>query len=77
MVVVVASDFHATHVFGVSIGRRAIFDQEIRISLPLSNEGFDPACGGLKTCLGLVEVIRVVKNPCKKISRPKAIGTSQ
>jgi hypothetical protein len=77
LVVIVASDFHATHVVGVSVCRRAIFDHEIRVSLPLSKEGFDSTCGGLTTCVGLGEVIRVVKNPCKKRSRPMAIETSQ
>jgi hypothetical protein len=68
LVVVVASDFHATHAIGVRIGHRAIFDHEIRVSLPLSKEGFDYACGGMTMCLGLGEVIRVVKNMCKKRS---------
>jgi hypothetical protein len=71
LVVVVASDFHATHVVGVSVCRRAIFDREIRISLPLSKEGVDSTCGGLTTCVGLGEVIRVVQNTCKKGVAPR------
>jgi hypothetical protein len=77
LVVIVASNFHATHMAGVSVFRRAIFDHEIPVSLPLSNDGFYSTCGGLKTCVGLDEVIRVVKNPCNTSSRPMAIETSQ
>jgi hypothetical protein len=77
LVVVVASDFHATHVVGVSVCRRAIFDHEIRVSLPFSKEGFDSMCGGMTRCVGLGEVVQVVRNPGKKRSRPTAIGTSQ
>jgi hypothetical protein len=50
-----ASDVHETHVVGVRVGRRAIFDHEFRVSLPLSKEGFDSARGGFTTFLGLKE----------------------
>jgi hypothetical protein len=69
LVVVVASDSHANHVIGVDASRRLIYDHEIRNALPLSQEGFDGACGGSTTCVGLAEIRQVVPINSKKRTR--------
>jgi hypothetical protein len=79
MVMVIASDGQASHVIGVSAGRRLIFDHEDPISLPFINTdpislpfnttGFDAACSGTTICAGLGEVKRVGLKDTKKLRR--------
>jgi hypothetical protein len=69
LVAVVASDSHANHVLGVDASRRLTYDHEIRNALPFSQEGFDGACGGSTTCVGLAEIRQVVPISSKKRTR--------
>jgi hypothetical protein len=70
-VTVISSDGQASHVVGVSAGRRLIFDHEDPISLPFNTTGFDAACSGTNTCAGLGEVKRVGLKDMKKPKRKR------
>jgi hypothetical protein len=68
IVTVIASDGHSAHVVGVSARRHIIFDHEDPKSLPFNSSGFDAACSGTGTCVGLGEV-KLVGSKTRKRNR--------
>jgi len=75
LVVIISSDNQGNHVVGVSAHRRAIYDHEDRMTLPFCQAGFDGACGGDTTCVGLGEVRQVIRNPARKRSRATVLAS--
>jgi hypothetical protein len=69
LVSIVSSGGDSSHVVGISAHRRHVFDHEELNSLPFNRSGFDAACSGMSTCVGLGEVKMVGLKVLKKRKR--------
>jgi hypothetical protein len=58
---VISSDRQESHVVGVDVTRKLIFDHEETRTLPLSQSGFNACGGGEAACLGLGAVRQIVE----------------
>jgi hypothetical protein len=60
--VLLDSEGQMKHVIGVDAERGAIYDHEDTRTLPLSESGLNACCGGSRVCIGLGEVMEVIRS---------------
>jgi hypothetical protein len=69
LVSIISDGGDSSHVVGISAHRRHVFDHEELDSLSFNRSGFDAACSGVSTCVGLGEVKMVGLKVFKKRKR--------